>query len=171
MRAMTSMELKPITRAGIPAALQKAERYRLLNDSTAAESICLDVLRVEPENQHALVTLLLSITDQFPEDAVDAVKRARDVLPRLGDDYKRAYYAGIIAERKAKAVLRLGGPGADDVAHEWFQDAMRWYERAEAIRPAGNDEAILRWNTCQRMLGRHEPRAATREELTPVLGE
>jgi hypothetical protein len=165
------MNLKPITREGIPAALQKAERYRLLNDSSAAESICLDILAIEEGNQQAVVTLLLSITDQFTEDAGDAVKRARDVLPRLRDDYKRAYYAGIIAERKAKALLRLGGPGVDDVAHDWFRDAMRWYEKAEATRPAGNDEAILRWNTCARLLGRHEPKAATREELTPVLGE
>ena len=165
------MELKPITREAIPAALHKAERYRLLNDSTAAESICLDVLGVEPGNQQALVTLLLSITDQFVDDPGDAVTRARDVLPRLNDDYKRAYYAGIIAERKAKALVRLGGPGADDVAHDWFRDAMRWYEKAEGLRPAGNDEAILRWNTCARMLGRHEPKATTREELFPVLGE
>lgn len=165
------MELKPITREGVPAALQKAERYRLLDDSMAAESICLDVLGVEPENQQALVTLLLSITDQFSEDAGDGVKRARDVLPRLEDDYERAYYAGIIAERKAKALLRLGGPGVDDVAHDWFRDAMRWYEKAEAMRPSGNDEAILRWNSCARMLGRHEPKRATREELSPVLGE
>jgi hypothetical protein len=165
------LNLKPITREGIPAALHKAERYRLLNDSTAAESICLDILGVDAGNQPALVTLLLSITDQFMEDAGDAVKRARDVLPRLEDDYKRAYYAGIIAERKAKALLRLGGPGVDDVAHDWFRDAMRWYEKAEALRPSGNDEAILRWNACARMLERHEPRTATREELTPVLGE
>jgi hypothetical protein len=165
------MDLKPITREGIPAALHKAERYRLLNDSTAAESICLDVLAVEPDNQQALVTLLLSITDQFGEDQGDAVKRARDVLPQLRDEYKRAYYAGIIAERKAKALLRLGGPGVDDVAHDWFRDAMRWYEKAETSRPSGNDEAILRWNSCARMLGRHEPRTATPEELTPVLGE
>lgn len=164
------MELKPITREGIPAALQKAERYRLLNDSSAAESICLDVLEVEQENQHALVTLLLSITDQFPDDTGDAVKRARDVLPKLKDDYKRAYYSGIIGERKAKALLRRGGLGVADVAHDWFRDAMRWYEKAEAIRPPGNDEAILRWNTCARMLGRNEPRT-TREEYEPVLGE
>jgi len=165
------MELKPITRAGVPAALQKAERYRLLNDSTAAESICLDILQVEPDNQQALVTLLLAITDQFADDAGDSVKRARDVLPRLSDDYKRAYYSGIIAERKAKALVRRGGLGVADVAHDWFRDAMHWYEKAEAIRPAGNDEAILRWNTCARMLGRHEPRRATRDEYEPVLGE
>ena len=165
------MDLKPITREGIPAALQKAERYRLLNDSSAAESICLDILQVEPENQQALVTLLLSVTDQFNDDAGDAVKRARTVLPRLKDDYKRAYYAGIIAERKAKALIHQGSMGVDDVAHEWFRDAMRWYEKAEALRPSGNDEAILRWNTCARLLERHLPKRATRDEFEPVLGE
>jgi hypothetical protein len=151
------MELKPITREGIPAALQKAERYRLLNDSSAAESICLDILRVEPENQAALVTLLLSITDQFTEELADGVHRAREVLPRLRDDYKRAYYAGIICERRAKAHLHRSALGAADVAIEWFREAMTWYERAESLRPAGNDESILRWNTCVRLLGRHEP--------------
>jgi len=165
------MDLKPITREGIPAALQKAERYRLLNDSSAAESICLDILQVEPENQQALVTLLLSITDQFADDTGDSVKRARDVLPKLKDDYKRAYYAGIIGERKAKAVLRRGGLGVSDVAHDWFRDAMRWYEKAEAIRPSGNDEAILRWNTCARLIGRHEPLRPSRDEYEPSLGE
>jgi hypothetical protein len=165
------MDLKPITREGVPAALQKAERYRLLNDSTAAESICLDILQVEPDNQVALVTLLLSITDQFVEDTGDGVKRARDVLPKLKDDYKRAYYAGIISERKAKALIRGGALGVAEVAHDWFREAMRWYEKAESIRPSGNDESILRWNTCARMLGRHEATGATREEFHPVTGE
>jgi hypothetical protein len=165
------MELKPITREGIPAALHKAERYRLLNDSSAAESICLDILEVEPENAQALVTLLLSITDQFVDDSGDEVRRAREVLPRLKDDYKRAYYSGIIAERKAKALLHRGSVGVDEVAYDWFREAMRWYEKAEAIRPSGNDEAILRWNTCMRLLDKHAPRRPTREELQPILGE
>lgn len=166
------MELKPITREAIPAALQKAERYRLLNDSSAAESICLDILEIEPENQAALVTLLLSITDQFVEELSDGVHRAREVLPRLKDEYKRAYYAGIICERRAKAQLHRSALGAADVAIEWFHEAMTWYDRAEAVRPAGNDEAILRWNTCVRMLGRHEPsgRSGPRE-YEPALGE
>jgi hypothetical protein len=151
------MELKPITREGVPAALQKAERYRLLNDSSAAESICLDILEVEPENQQALITLLLSITDQFAEELSDGVRRAREVLPRLKDTYKRDYYAGIICERRAKAQLHRGTLGSAEVAAEWFREAMQWYQRAEANRPPGNDEAILRWNTCVRLLGRHEP--------------
>ena len=150
------MDLKPISHGGVAAALEKAERYRLLNESSAAESICLDVLEIEPENQEALISLLLSITDQFPEDISDGVHRARAVLPRLTGEYDRAYYAGIICERRARAQLHRGGLGSAEVATEWFRQAMSWYEKAEAMRPPDNDESILRWNTCVRMLGRHE---------------
>jgi hypothetical protein len=164
------MLLKPITREGIPAALQKAERYRLLNESWAAESICLDVLEIDANNQEALVALLLSITDQFSEDLAESVRRAREVLPKLTDEYERAYYSGIICERRARAQLHRGSLGSADVAAEWFREAMRWYEEAEAMRPHGNDESILRWNTCVRMLGRHEREHAPRE-YEPALGE
>ena len=162
------MHLKPITPEGIPAALEKAERYRLLNDSSAAESICLDVLEIDPSNQEALVSLLLSITDQFQEEMSDGVHRARAVLPRLTDEYERVYYTGIIFERRARAQLHRGALGSSEVASEGFREAMRWYERAESMRPAGNDEAILRWNTCARMLGRHE-RAQVHHEYEPAL--
>ena len=163
-------DLKPITREGVPAALHKAERYRLLNDSSAAESICLDVLEIEPENQSALVTLLLALTDQFSEGGAPGVLRAQELLPRLRDEYKRAYYHGIVCERRAKA--RLGGHtlGAEDAAAEWLREAMEWYERAEAMRPAGNDEAILRWNTCARILGRFGSARVARE-YEPVLDD
>ena len=162
------MELKPITREGIPAALQKAERYRLLNDSSAAESICLDVLEVDPANQEALISLLLSITDQFAEELPDSVHRARDVIPRITDEYERVYYSGIIYERRARALLQRGALGSAEVAAQWFRQAMTWYEKAEAMRPPGNDESILRWNTCVRMLGRHE-RVHAPGEYEPVL--
>jgi hypothetical protein len=162
---------KPITQAGVPAALQKAERYRIIGDPTSAESICLDVLTVSPDNQQALVTLLLAITDQFGPAPTEGVRRAREVLPRLGDQYKRAYYAGIICERCAKAQLRSGAPRAGEMAYQWLREAMSWYEKAESQRPAGNDEAILRWNTCARLLtgnpqlrpGADEPMSLTLE--------
>lgn len=163
-------KLKRISLAGVPAALQKAERYRFLNDSRAAESICLDILEVEPGNEAALRTLLLSITDQLSAEPAEGVRRAREVLPRLGDEYQRAYYAGIICERRATAQLVRGGMGADDVATQWLYDALRWYERAEALRPAGNDETILRWNTCVRLLERHGHEAPPRE-YEPALEE
>jgi hypothetical protein len=162
------MQLKPITPEGIPAALQKAERYRLLNESYAAESICLDVLAIDPANQEALVSLLLSITDQFTDEMANGVLRARDVLPRLVDEYDRVYFAGIISERRARAQLHRGSLGSADVASEWFRDAMTWYEKAEKMRPPGNDEAILRWNTCVRMLERHE-RVHAHREYEPAL--
>ncbi len=143
---------KPISKAGVPLALQKAERYRVINDPSSAESICLDILQVEPANQPALVSLLLSITDQFGEASKDAVRRAREVLPRLTDPYRQAYYAGIIAERWAKAQLRRASPASGEIAYHAFVEAMGCYEKAETQRPAGNDEAILRWNTCARIL-------------------
>lgn len=147
--------LKPISRDSIPAALQKAERYRLLGEPSAVESICLDVLALEPDHQQAAITLLLAITDQFPDAPAEGERRAREVLPRLRDEYKRAYYEGIIYERRAKAQLRRGAPGAGEMAYESFRKAMTLYERAEALRPPGNDEAILRWNTCARILERN----------------
>ncbi len=162
------MQLKPITHEGIPAALQKAERYRLLNESSAAESICLDVLEIDAANQEALVSMLLSITDQFAEELGDGLHRARAVLPRLTDEYERVYFAGIICERRAGALIRRGALGSTEVAADLFHQAMKWYEKAEAMRPAGNDESILRWNTCVRMLGRHE-RVHAAGEYEPAL--
>ncbi len=164
------MNVKPITPEGIPAALEKAERYRLLNDSAAAESICLDVLEVDPKNQEAIISLLLAITDQFVEELSDGVPRARELVPRIADEYERAYYSGIICERRARAQLHHGTLGSADVAVEWFREALTWYGQAEQIRPAGNDEAILRWNMCVRLLGRHE-RAQVPVESEPALGE
>src|SRR3954468_19067775 len=117
------LDPKPISKEGVPAALQKAERYRVINDPSSAESICLDILAVSPENQQALVTLLLAITDQFGPAPTEGVRRARQVLPRLQDEYKRAYYAGIICERCAKAQLRSGTPRSGQMAYQWFRDA------------------------------------------------
>jgi len=147
-------ELKPLTREAVPRALEKAERYRLLNEAAEAESICLDVLAADPGNQRALVTLLLALTDQFDEGLAGAVGRAHDVAAQLSDEYERTYYEGIIWERRAKAKLKQGGPGSGYSAFDALEEAMRFFEQAEGIRPAGNDDARLRWNTCARILQR-----------------
>jgi len=144
-------QLKPLSKDALPRALEKAERYRLLNEPGEAESICLDVLSVEPGNQQAVVALLLARTDQFGDYSADAAS-ARELLPRLTGGYEQAYYAGIISERRAKALLKRGGPGAGFVAYEALQEAMAFYAQAETLRPQGNDDAILRWNTCARLL-------------------
>lgn len=147
-------EIKPITPAGVAAALQKAHRYRILNDSLAAESICLDVLSVDPENTDAIVTHVLAITDQFGSGRPEDLRRAGIAVVRLTDAYKNAYYNGITCERWAKSILERGMPRAHEMAFEWIDKALGWYEKAEGLRAPGNDEAILRWNTCVRMLQR-----------------
>ncbi|MBM3838026.1 MAG: hypothetical protein FJ398_08670 [Verrucomicrobia bacterium] len=152
MHGSTDFELKPLSREGIPAALDKAVRYRLLNEPGEAESICRDVLRVEPDNQQALVVLLLALTDRFGEGHAVAVRQAQEVSTQLRSEYERLYYAGIICERRAKAQLHLSVPGAGHDAYEWLCEAMDWYEKAEAVRPEGNDDALLRWNACARII-------------------
>ncbi len=162
-------ELKVLRSEAIPRALEKAERYRLLNEPAQAESICLDVLRIDPDNQQALVTLLLALTDQLDDGAAEYARKAREVLPRLYSEYERAYYAGIIYERQARAHLHRGAPRSGSIAYELFGEAMRAYEKAGTICPHGNDDAILRWNTCARVLMRDPRLAPMPEDKVEVL--
>ena len=163
-------ELKPISHAGVAEALEKVERYRLLNEPAQAESICLDILAVEPENQEALVMMILAITDQFDQGV--STSRARTLLPRLKGEYEKHYYAGIIAERTAHTQLKRRSPNSNFVAYDAFRFAMECYEKAEKVRPAGNDDAILRWNTCARVLMSNQTlRPRPDEAFEPVLGE
>jgi hypothetical protein len=146
------LELKPLSRAAIPSALARAERYRLLNEPVQAESICLDILNVDSDNQEALVTLLLALTDQFEheESSARAARSVGEVVLRLRDEYQRNYYAGIICERRGRSHVRKGH--FLSAAAEWLREAMSYYERAQSLREPGNDDAILRWNACARAL-------------------
>ena len=148
-------ELKPLSEEGVPAALEKAIRYRLLNEPLEAESICLDILKVDSNNQDALITLLLALTDQFERRMQEKYSQARGVLAKLADEYAQVYYEGIICERRGKASLVRGAPGSGYVAYEWFRQAMDLYEKADAMSSPENDDAILRWNTCARIIMRN----------------
>ncbi len=152
-------ELIPISLDAVPAALAKAERYRLLNEPGQAESICRDVLQVQPDNQEAAIMLLLSLTDEF--DAHECgLAAAREVLSGIKGEFQQAYYAGIVNERWGRAQLRRGAPGF--VAHGWFVEAMGLYEKAQSLSPPGDDDAVLRWNTCVRLMER-DSRLRSRE--------
>ncbi len=156
-------ELKPLSLDAVDAALAKAERYRFLNEPSEAESICLDILKIDATNQQAHITLLLALTDQFG-DVPAAHQRAKDTLALLHSDYDRAYYAGLISERRAKAQLARGGPGSSVGTYDWIVEAMRHFEEAETLRPHGNDDALLRWNACARFLDRHPSLRPSAEE-------
>lgn len=164
-------QLKALHTDSITTAIAKAERYRFLNDASAAESICRDILQVDPENQQVLVMLILSLTDQFGDFGRAGIEQVRELVPRLKQEYQRCYYSGILCERWAKARLNSPHMGSSHVVYEWLRDAMTWFEKAEAIRPAGNDEALLRWNSCVRSIAQHKLEARDDHEHAPSFGE
>ena len=147
----TVFELKPLSKEGIEGSVEKAEHYRLLNQPQLAESICLDILLVDPSHQKALTILLLALTDQFEHSSAKA-NQALNIAKNLKDEYSRIYYQGIIAERRGAAVLKSRAPGAGHDAYEWYRDAMDFYEKANTIRKQDNNDPILRWNTCARLI-------------------
>lgn len=145
-------ELKPLSKEGIESSLGKAEHYRLLNQPRLAESICLDVLLITPDNQRASVILLLALTDQFGESSSKTANQALSIAKSLKDEYARIYYTGIVHERQGATALRSGTPGSDFDAYEWYREAMEFYEEADAINRDGNNDPVLRWNTCARII-------------------
>jgi hypothetical protein len=151
MEVAMHFDLKLLSPNAVPRALEKASRYRLLNEPGEAESICLDALEADPDNQEAIAMLLLALTDQFDDDQT-FVGRACDTVGRLADEYERRYYTGLIHERRAKALLRKRVPRSGPRAYEWLREAMACYERAVIIRPVNNDDALLRWNACARLI-------------------
>jgi hypothetical protein len=159
-------QLKAISPSAVPEALLKAERYRLLNQPGEAESICRDILEVEPGNQSALAMLVLALSDQFSQKgAPGSIREATQMAAKLNDDYERLYYGGIVREREARAML-TGRSNA--FAYDGFREAMEWYEEALPLRPPGDDNAILRWNSCVRAIRKHNLRPRVDEGELPL---
>lgn len=157
--------LKPLSVSAIPAAIAKAERYRLLNEPDQAVSICEDILATSPGHGPATIVLVLALTDQFTRQDGHLVRRAHDLCGSLTSPYERSYYSGLVAERSARALLeRGGGPGRLQPAGQWLRRAMAAYEEADAIRPADNDDARLRWNACARLLNANPELTAAVDE-------
>jgi hypothetical protein len=144
------MNLKQISPAALPRALQLAEHYRLLNEPEQAESICKDVLSVDASNQLAVRLLLLSISDQFGRKNSPNMQQAQEVASRLSDEYERHYFTGVTMERWARSLMHAHKDLSQ--VSDWIERAMAEFEKAEALRPADNDAALLRWNTCARLL-------------------
>jgi hypothetical protein len=150
------VELKTLAPEAVPSALEKAKRYRLLNEPDEAESICLDILAVDSAHQEALILLILALTDKFTDSGLNpAYEQAREMVARLDTAYCKSYYTGILYERRAKFHLKQGGPGSGAVAYDWFAKAMKSYGEALAGCDPDNQDAVLRWNSCARFINRH----------------
>jgi hypothetical protein len=163
--------LKKLSKEAIPAALEKAERYRLLKEPLEAQSICRDILETEPGNQKALIMLLLALTDSFKQSLTPSFQQAEEILPHLGDQYCKAYYGGIICERRAKVHLERNEPGSGRLAYEWFRKAMNLYDQALSTCSPGRPEALLRWNTCARIIMQNPALVPAEEQTTEQVGE
>jgi tetratricopeptide (TPR) repeat protein len=143
--------LKRLPRANLEAAIAKAAHYRDLNQPEEAESICRDVLDVDPQSQQAWKLLGLAITDRFPSGQVGLLEEAIEAFERLGDEYERVYHLGVAWERAAKAHLEKNEAHSAVTA---FEHALRLFEKAEGMRPDSPDP-VLRWNRCVRLLSNH----------------
>jgi tetratricopeptide (TPR) repeat protein len=146
-------KLKPLNNSAIGSAMEKANHYRLLNDPENAGNICLDILDHDPENQPALVTLILSLADQFSSRS-STLKEARSYLARLDGEYFQAYYGGLVCERAARAMLKRTNPGVKFAAYDLFREAMEHFEKAESLSSDDNDDAVLRWKSCVRTINK-----------------
>lgn len=146
------IELKRLHTDSLPAALARARHYRLLNQPHLAESIFRDILEVDPDHEDAKVGLIMTLCDAFVSASSTPVSEVLRMANELDDAYSRSYYSGLVCERKAQAHLDKGGPGAGALAYDWLRQAMDHYTDAEPLRPSGNDDALLRWNTCARIL-------------------
>lgn len=158
------LQLKVLTKASIPEALEKAKHYRLLNEPWQADSICRDVLHIEPDNQQAILTLILAISDQIASGNVTVTTEAKELCKQLKAEYAQKYYCGIIEERYGKAALRRKTPRAKYIAYECYRRALEFYEEADKIHPGENQEAVLRWNACVRVIQEHKLQPAPEED-------
>lgn len=157
-------QLKSLPPGETRTALALAQRCRDVAEPEEAESICLDVLASEPDDQDALVLLLLARTDLLDQGHPGGVELAREPLARITDDYTRAYYAGIICERQGRHLLRARGRHSSVVAWDWFRYAMDHFEEASRLSP-DRVEAVLRFNTCVRLVERNQHCLPDAEEL------
>lgn len=144
------LKLKTISKSGIAEAVAKAELYRYLNEPEEAESICRDILAADPQHMLGLRTLGLAITDQFTGGPTDRYTEVEKIFEGLTDRYERLYYTGLLCERRVKAQLRTGR--SPHTLRPLLEKALQCFAEAEHIRPPGNDDAILRWNRCVRLL-------------------
>jgi tetratricopeptide (TPR) repeat protein len=150
---MNGMELKlhDIRISAVEKALEKAKQYRSLLEPEIAESICLDVLNIDPENQGVLIVYILALLDQVARaENQTQIKTIERTIEMLTSQYQRYYYTGLLSERRARHLLTQAM--SHSFAYDYFIEALAFYQQAIDRCPEKNDEAILRWNSCIRTI-------------------
>ena len=119
----------------------------ILQRSRRPIGISLDILAVDASNQ-AGSSFCCSRSPISSGNPLTFHERARDTLALLESETTRPprIIAGATRESAAGARRRGSSAGVCD----WIAEAMRYFERAEWLRPSGNDDARLRWNACAR---------------------
>jgi len=141
-------------------SVKEGERWVILGPNGAGKTTLMSIASAQMYPTSGLAGILGEVLG-----AVDVF----ELRPRIG------LTSAVFAEQipRSESVRDLVVTAAYGVVGRWHEqyDAVD-HERAEALRPAGNDESILRWNTCVRLLGRHEPsgRSGPRE-YEPALEE
>ncbi|MCL5974599.1 MAG: hypothetical protein M1270_02020 [Gammaproteobacteria bacterium] len=149
------LNLHDIHAESIELALDRARQYRSLLEPEIAESICLDILNIEPENQAALVVYILALTDQISiSGSQSPFQDIEAAIAKLSSEYKQIYYTGIVLERRARFMLTQ--PMSRAFAYDYFIKALECYQQAEQMRPDHNDEAIGSNNSCVRTIQREK---------------
>lgn len=162
-------EIKKISKDSIPSALSRAKHYRLLNEPRQAESICRDILSVDTDHQDALLTLILSMTDQFGINSNISSSETKELCKQLTNEYQRHYYRGLIEERLGRAALRRATPRVKHIAYEYYSKAMNFYQEAEKCHPEDNEESVLRWNACIRAIQEFKLEPSSEDHIEPLL--
>lgn len=163
------LTLHDIHADSIDLALDKARQYRSLIEPEMAESICLDILNIDEDNQSALVIYILALTDQIQhQDKQTQIKVIQQAIEKLDSQYRRDYYTGLLNERQARFLMSQ--PMSRSFAYGYFIEALKSYQQAEQSRPQHNDEAILRWNSCIRTIEKEklEPRRDSEDILVDM---
>lgn len=143
------LTLHDIRISAVGKALEKAVQYRSLLEPEIAESICLDILKIDPENQDVLIVYMLALLDQISRtENQNQIKTIETAIEKLKSQYQRYYYTGLLNERRARHLLTQAM--SHSFAYDYFIEALKSYQQAIDRCPEKNDEAILRWNSCIR---------------------
>ncbi len=146
------MELHKIHPEAVDHSLEKARQYRSLLEPEMAISICLDIFAVDKNHQPALIVYILALTDSLAKSGMKKPdKFILDAIKRLDTKYNRFYYEGIFYERKARGLI-AHHTMSKSFAYRLLLDAMACYEKAEKLSDSANDDAVLRYNSCARVI-------------------